>query len=188
MKAKRHGFTLIELVVVMALLALVLAIGIPKYAELKQKQSVEADLRSVELLEQAETTYFHLKQQHTFNTDDEQTTETFTASMQELSSVADFQGFKVLEDPYWDEQDDRWVISYTEGDGYSFEAEAGEEVGNGEDPGDEEEEGYPAWDSSKKYKKGNKVIYDGKAYEAKKGVKAGKVPSENGKDWKDITN
>ena len=56
MKVKRHGFTLIELVMAMALLALVLAIGIPKYADQRQKQSVEADMRSVELLEQPETT------------------------------------------------------------------------------------------------------------------------------------
>jgi prepilin-type N-terminal cleavage/methylation domain-containing protein len=180
MKVKRHGFTLIELVVVMALLALVLAIGIPKYAELKQKQSVEADLRSVELLEQAETTYFHLIQQHTFDTDDEQTTETFTASMQELSSLVDFQGFKVLEDPYWDEQDEHWVISYTEGDGYSFEAEAGDE----DDPGDEEEEGYPVWNPDKVYISGDIVTYEGDTYTAKNKVEVGKKPSDEGKYWK----
>ncbi len=189
MKGKRHGFTLIELVVVMVLLAVVLAVGIPRYAELRQKQFLPADLRTVELLQQAEMTYFLLNQQHTFDTGEEQNTETFTASMVELSSLVDFQSLEVFEDPYWHEQDDRWIIRYAEGDGYSFEAQAGNEdpSGDPEDPEDsgDDEDAYSEWDpDGDGYKKGDIVTYNGETYQAKKDVKAGGKPPKNGKDWK----
>ena len=97
----------------------------------------------------------------------------------------DFQGFKVLEDPYWDKQDDRWVINYTVGDGYSFEAEAGDDEENPEDPdpGDDEEENGIAWDSNKVYVSGDIVTYEGNTYTAKNKVEVGIEPSKEGKYW-----
>jgi len=50
---KRKGFTLIELVVVVAILAILLAIAIPAYAGYRERAQEKADEASIRMLENA---------------------------------------------------------------------------------------------------------------------------------------
>lgn len=54
---KKKGFTLIELIVVIAILALLASIAIPKYMHTQEKAKVAAHNTNVEIIKQAAATY-----------------------------------------------------------------------------------------------------------------------------------
>ncbi|WP_425538786.1 type II secretion system protein [Microaceticoccus formicicus] len=56
-KGKKRGFTLVELVIVIAILALLAAIALPKFVNSRQKARETAHIANVRVLKSAATTY-----------------------------------------------------------------------------------------------------------------------------------
>lgn len=56
-KRKKRGFTLVELVIVIAILALLAAIALPKFVNSRQKARITAHNANVRVLKSAATTY-----------------------------------------------------------------------------------------------------------------------------------
>ncbi len=54
----RKGFTLIELIVVLAVLAIIMAIAVPRFMGIQEKAKEDADLRTVEMIEKSAELYF----------------------------------------------------------------------------------------------------------------------------------
>ncbi len=116
----QKGFTLLEVLIVMALLLAILAVTLPRYNAVRYQNSLQADLATVMLLEQTEKTYKDLTGVHSFDPLEIQTVETFTSSMMILSEMVTFTGFEVLTQPRWIEVEGVWCIEAQEGEGYVF--------------------------------------------------------------------
>ncbi|MCI5839601.1 MAG: prepilin-type N-terminal cleavage/methylation domain-containing protein [Peptoniphilaceae bacterium] len=56
MKKKRKGFTLIELIIVIAILAILVAVAVPKYSASREKAAITAHNTNVRMLQTAAST------------------------------------------------------------------------------------------------------------------------------------
>ena len=66
----RKGFTLIELIVVLAVLAIIMAIAIPRFIGVQEQAKVDADLSTFNLIKKAAELYYITEDDSSFTAQD----------------------------------------------------------------------------------------------------------------------
>lgn len=190
MKNKRNrGFTLIELIVVLAVLGIIALIAVPKYMTVKAEAMLKADYLAAKNIRKAEYHYYQVKLEHSFNPAHEQTEEKFMESIEELDEYIHFKGFQVAENPRWEYSEGQWYVVFDyDGASYIAPSESVDEEILEEDEVEEAEEIITAekWDKKKDhYDKGDRVEYKGGIFEAL--YWTNKKPGNKNAGWQEIT-
>jgi prepilin-type N-terminal cleavage/methylation domain-containing protein len=173
------GFTLIELIVTLAILGLILAISVPNYMEVKNKSEFRADLATIALVENTEDHYLSMNKTHSFDESIEQNASNFQDSLDNLTSLIFPVQFNVVTNIHWAREDNRWYIAY------DTTSSGGNE--NTDDDEDEELPDHPEWDPNHvDYAQGTRVIYQGRVFEARHGGTNGE-PGVLYNAWDEIT-
>lgn len=175
-KMTHNGFTLIELIVTLAILGLILAISVPNYMTVRSKSELRADLVTVGMIEKSEGHYLTMNQRHSFDESAEQSASNFHDSLDNLASLIDPVEFYVLTNVHWAKEDNHWYIAY---DMISP---------RGDENADEDEvlPDHPEWDPNQNhYNGGDRVIYQGRVFEARYWTSS--VPGLFDSHWDEIT-
>lgn len=158
----KKGFTLIELIIVLSIMAIISAIAIPKFSNIIDSQKEKACIVNREII--MEHYYFQ-------KCLDESIT---------LGAILD------NSEIYFKEE-----VSCPSGGTYSVSNGAivcniHDDIQPDDEEGDEGDDQYAAWESGNKYKKGDLVSRDGHNFYARDNIN-GDVPGDVGAHWQEIT-
>ena len=157
MKANRNtqkGFTLIELIIVLAILGVSLAIAVPNFMVVQTNTEFSADLATIGMIEKSEAHYHALYHTHSFDESAKQSADNFQDSLNNLKDLIDPVDFKVITNVHWARENNRWYIAYDTTSSASSDDADGEE--------------YPEWDQNQDhYIQGDRVVYNGRIFEAR---------------------
>lgn len=169
MNRNRNGFSLIELLLVLAILSIVLAIATPIYADILNETRYTADRYTIAMIERAECFYSILNNEHSFDQKMAQNESLFAASIAKLENgYIEPVTFQSIENPRWERSKNGWSVAY-------------------DLPPSLQEKNNPAiWDPNKTYQKESSVLYKDAIYRARQTNK-GLIPGLFGSPWQEIT-
>lgn len=169
MKENQQGFSLIELLLVLAILSIILGIATPIYADIMEEARYTADRYTIAMIQRAESFYSILNNSHSFDTRMVQNEDLFIQSIDKLENgYIDEVVFQTIENPRWERTKTGWTIAY-------------------DLPPQLQEKNNPAaWDSNKTYQEEDCVLYKDAIYQARETNK-GLIPGLFGSPWQEIT-
>lgn len=169
MNQSQKGFSLIELLLVLAILSIILGIATPIYADILEEARYTTDRYTIAMIQRAETFYSILNNTHSFDTKMAQNDERFFQSIERLENgYIDKVVFQTIENPRWERTKTGWSIAY-------------------DLPAKLQEKNNPAlWDPDKAYRAEDCVLYKDAIYQARETNK-GLIPGLFGSPWQEIT-
>ena len=169
MKQSQQGFSLIELLLVLAILSIILGIATPIYADILEGARYTADRYTIAMIQRAESFYSILNNTHSFDTRMAQNTDLFVQSIEKLKNgYIDEVVFQSIENPRWERTKAGWIIAYDL------------------PPKLQEKNNPAAWDPNKTYRSEDCVLYKDVIYQARETNK-GLIPGLFGSPWQEIT-
>jgi len=184
-KSQLQAFTLIELIVVIAIVSILASMAVPNLFSLIDRSKVAADMQNVAVLNSATNIYAvsnNLGSPDIFNGLDSD-----NDRINELVNV----GFlAVVPDPVqsgvqyiWDIDIQKWILS---------DSDSGEQIDGPDDTPPAEPtyippSAYPLWESGKAYAGGTYIAYDGKVFRAHYYASENQVPGVLYNPWQEIT-
>jgi len=103
LKNKYSGFTLIEILVTLAIISIVAVIAVPSVSKAIKGSKLKGDIKKIVSIEKAEKQYLFQNRQHSFNPEESQTTQTFNDSMKILAEIylPKKPEFSIIKDAKW---------------------------------------------------------------------------------------
>lgn len=169
MKKQENGFSLIELLLVLAILSIILGIASPIYADLLDEARFTADQFTLAMIERAETFYAITNNRHSFDSVKPQNESQFSDSIAILENgYLESVTFQSIQNPRWERTRKGWQIGY-------------------DLPRKMQEENKPeTWNKNVVYAEDDCVVYQEGLYQARKSNK-GLIPGLLGSPWQEIT-
>ncbi len=169
MKNQQNGFSLIELLLVLAILSLILGIATPIYANLLDEARFTADQFTLAMVQRAETFYSITNNRHSFDSRMAQNETLFADSIAILENgYLESVTFQSIQNPKWERTKDGWRISY-------------------DLPLKMQEKKNPAaWNKNTFYTEDDCVLYRDAIYQARASNKS-LIPGLFGSPWQEIT-
>lgn len=169
MNHNRSGFSLIELLLVLAILSIILGIATPIYADIIEEARYTADRYTIAMIVRAETFYSILNGTHSFDPKKAQDESNFSLSLEKLENgYIEKVTFQSIENPKWERTKIGWTIAY-------------------DLPLRLQKKNNPAsWDPDKTYRKEDCVLYKDSIYQARETNKS-LIPGLFGSPWQEIT-
>ncbi len=169
MRNKQNGFSLIELLLVLAILSLILGIATPIYANILDEARFTADQFTVAMIQRAEVFYSITNNRHSFDSRMAQNETLFADSIAILEDgYLESVTFQSIQNPRWERTNDGWQIDYDL------------------PPKMQKEKNPAAWNKTTFYAKDNCVLYRDAIYQARTSNK-GLIPGLFGSPWQEIT-
>lgn len=174
---KQKGFTLIELIIILAVLSLILAIALPNYLNVQTSSAFRADMVTIDMIEKAESHYHTMNQTHSFDETEMQNTATFQASMEQLANLLKPVEFHVITNVHWAFTNNHWHVAYD-----TSSPSQNDDLAAPEDKSPD----HPEWDQNKNnYFKGDRVVYQNRVFEARHWTNS--KPGLFDSHWNEIT-
>lgn len=169
MKKQRNGFSLIELLLVLAILSLILGIATPIYANLLDEARYTADQFTLAMIQRAETFYSITNNRHSFDSRMAQNETLFADSIAILENgYLESVTFHSIQNPRWERTKDGWRIDY-------------------DLPPKMQEKKNPAvWNKNTFYEEDDCVLYRDALFQARESNN-GLIPGLFGSPWQEIT-
>lgn len=170
----KKGFTLIEIVFLIAIIAILIAIAIPSYVYVKNKAKYEADSASVAILNNSTAAYAAMN--------GIETNEVYSGILDDDDKIAFLLEQKYLSNEVvpiqedaefvWNSDSSKWILV------------GGLDIEEDEEPEEDEDIEYPVWEAKIKYDKDTYLMHDGKLYYNRSKTK--KEPGTH-KVWQEVS-